>query len=142
MDARLRNVVEFGCGYETFTIPLAKRISVTVTRFDIDEAMGEDITNLAISWHPAHPKDMNVSLTAELETIIEKKVKSGLYNNASEVVRDALRRAFCQPSSLNLDEDTPELAALIREGVNSRHTPHRKGDVRKMLGRFRQRSRA
>ncbi len=85
---------------------------------------------------------MNVSLTDELETIIEKKVKSGLYNNASEVVRDALRRAFCQPASLNLDEDTPELAALIREGLNSRHTPHRKGNVRKMLDRFRRRSQA
>ena len=85
---------------------------------------------------------MNVSLTDELEPIIEEKVKSGLYNNASEVVRDALRRAFCQPASLNLDEDTPELAALIREGLNSRHTPHRKGDVRKMLDRFRRRSQA
>ena len=84
---------------------------------------------------------MNVSLTNELETVIEEKVKSGLYNNASEVVRDALRRAFCQPQSLNLDEDTPELAALIREGLNGRHTPHRKGDVRKLLDRFRRRSR-
>ena len=84
---------------------------------------------------------MNVSLTDELETIIEEKVKSGLYNNASEVVRDALRRAFCQPPSLNLDEDTPELAALIGQGLNSRHTAHRKGDVRRLLSRFRQRSR-
>ena len=84
---------------------------------------------------------MNVSLTDELETVIEEKVKSGLYNNASEVVRDALRRAFCQPLSLNLDEDTPELAALIREGLTSRHSPHRKGDVRRLLNRFRQRSR-
>jgi hypothetical protein len=57
-------------------------------------------------------------------------------------VRDALRQAFCQPSSLDLEEDSPELAALIREGMNSRHTPHRKGDVRKLLNRFRQRSRA
>ncbi len=85
---------------------------------------------------------MNVSLTPELDTVIKEKVKSGLYNNASEVVRDALRRAFCQPPSLNLDEDTPELAALICEGLNSDHTPHRKGDVRKLLDRFRQRSRA
>ncbi len=84
---------------------------------------------------------MNVSLTDELETVIEEKVKSGLYNNASEVVRDALRRAFCQPQSLNLDEDTPELAALIGQGLNSRHTAHRKGDVRRLLNRFRQRSR-
>ena len=85
---------------------------------------------------------MNVSLTDELEAVIEEKVKSGLYGNASEVVRDALRRAFCQPPSLDLEEDTPELAALIRDGVLSRHTPHRRGDVRKLLDRFRQRSRA
>jgi antitoxin ParD1/3/4 len=85
---------------------------------------------------------MNVSLTDELESVIEEKVKSGLYNNASEVVRDALRRAFCQPQSLDLEEDSPELVALIREGVRSRHKPHRKGDVRKLLDRFRQRSQA
>ena len=85
---------------------------------------------------------MNVSLTDELEMVIEEKVKSGLYNNASEVVRDALRRAFCQPQSLDLEEDSPELAAFIREGINSRHTPHRKGDMRKLLDRFRRRSRA
>ena len=84
---------------------------------------------------------MNVSLTDELETVIEEKVKSGLYNNASEVVRDALRRAFCQPQSLNLEEDTPELAALIREGTRSQHTTHRKGDVRRLLDRFQRRSR-
>jgi len=41
IDARLRDVVEFGCGYGTFTIPVAKRISGTVTTFDIDEAMVE-----------------------------------------------------------------------------------------------------
>jgi len=34
---------------------------------------------------------MNVSLTKELEALVEKKVKSGLYHTASEVVRDALR---------------------------------------------------
>jgi antitoxin ParD1/3/4 len=84
---------------------------------------------------------MNVSLTAELETVIKEKVKSGLYNNSSEVVRDALRRAFFQPQTLNLEEDSPELAALIREGIHSRHTPHRKGDVRKLLNRSRRRSR-
>ena len=39
VDARLRNVVELGCGYGTFTIPVAKRISGTLTAFDIDEAM-------------------------------------------------------------------------------------------------------
>jgi SAM-dependent methyltransferase len=41
IDARLRNVVEFGCGYGTFTIPVAKRISGMVTTFDIDPVMVE-----------------------------------------------------------------------------------------------------
>jgi antitoxin ParD1/3/4 len=34
---------------------------------------------------------MNVSLTAELESYVTKKVESGRYNSASEVVREALR---------------------------------------------------
>ena len=84
---------------------------------------------------------MNVSLTEDLESLIQEKVKSGLYGNASEVVCDALRRTFCDPQNLNLDEDPPELAALIREGVNSRHTPHRKGDISRLLDGFRKQSR-
>ena len=34
---------------------------------------------------------MNVSLTPELEKFVQKKVKAGRYNSASEVVREALR---------------------------------------------------
>ncbi len=34
---------------------------------------------------------MNVSLTPKLEAFVKTKVKSGLYNNASEVLREALR---------------------------------------------------
>ena len=34
---------------------------------------------------------INVSLTPQLEDMIRKKVASGLYNSASEVVREALR---------------------------------------------------
>ncbi len=34
---------------------------------------------------------MNVSLTPELENIVNSKVKGGLYNSASEVVREGLR---------------------------------------------------
>lgn len=34
---------------------------------------------------------MNVSLTPELEAMIRQQVDSGRYNNASEVVREALR---------------------------------------------------
>ena len=34
---------------------------------------------------------MHVSLTPELEAKVRSKVESGLYNNASEVIREALR---------------------------------------------------
>jgi len=34
---------------------------------------------------------MHISLTPELEWVVKKKVESGLFNNASEVIRDALR---------------------------------------------------
>jgi|ERR1700676_115703 antitoxin ParD1/3/4 len=35
---------------------------------------------------------MNISITDELAGYVRKKVKTGRYNNASEVVREALRR--------------------------------------------------
>jgi antitoxin ParD1/3/4 len=34
---------------------------------------------------------MHISLTTELESRVKAKVESGLYNNASEVIREALR---------------------------------------------------
>jgi antitoxin ParD1/3/4 len=34
---------------------------------------------------------MNVSLTPELEELVNEKVRTGLYQTASEVVREALR---------------------------------------------------
>jgi antitoxin ParD1/3/4 len=41
---------------------------------------------------------MNVSLTPELEELINQKVKSGMYNSASEVIREGLRRLFKEDS--------------------------------------------
>lgn len=35
---------------------------------------------------------MNLSLTPAFEQFIQQKIDSGMYTNASEVVRDALRR--------------------------------------------------
>ena len=34
---------------------------------------------------------MNISLPPELENLVNEKVKSGLYNSASEVIRESLR---------------------------------------------------
>lgn len=41
---------------------------------------------------------MNLSITPELQKLIQRKVDSGLYANASEVVRDALRRMDERPA--------------------------------------------
>jgi antitoxin ParD1/3/4 len=38
------------------------------------------------------PQQLNVSITSHFSKFIRGKVKSGRYTNASEVVRDALRR--------------------------------------------------
>lgn len=49
----------------------------------------------------------NVSLTDELDRFIEDQVQSGLYQNASEVVRDALRALAAQK-----EEQAARLARL------------------------------
>lgn len=41
---------------------------------------------------------MHISLTPELERVVRERVASGLYNNASEVVREALRLSLKQQS--------------------------------------------
>jgi antitoxin ParD1/3/4 len=63
---------------------------------------------------------MNVSITPELQQMVQRQVETGRYNNASEVVRDALRmfeqlqqrRAAELDAMRNvLDESIRELAA-------------------------------
>ena len=49
---------------------------------------------------------MHISLTEKLEDYVKDKVQSGLYNNASEVVREALR--------LKISTDQSEAAQLQR----------------------------
>jgi putative addiction module CopG family antidote len=39
----------------------------------------------------------NVNLTDELDRFVLAKVKTGRYENASEVIRTALRGASCKP---------------------------------------------
>ena len=55
------------------------------------------------------------------------------------MVRDALRRAFTEIPALDLEQDTPELAALLREGRRGRNVLHKRGDARKMLAKVRSR---
>ena len=41
---------------------------------------------------------MNISLTPALESAVKAKVASGLYNNSSEVIREALRESLRRES--------------------------------------------
>lgn len=60
---------------------------------------------------------MNVNLTPQLEDMVRKKVASGLYNSASEVVREALR-LMEQQDRLRAAK-LEQLQQDIREGLES-----------------------
>jgi antitoxin ParD1/3/4 len=57
---------------------------------------------------------MNVSLTPQLEAMIRERVESGRYNNASEVVREALRL-------LEERDRTEHLRSLLAVGLEQVH---------------------
>lgn len=61
---------------------------------------------------------MNVSLTPELEKLVNEKVKSGLYNSASEVIRESLRLLQEQDELKKLRRD--ELRREILLGVEQK----------------------
>lgn len=60
---------------------------------------------------------MNISLTSELEQMVQEKVASGMYSSASEVIREGLRllkeRDMLQAMKLQ------ELRTAIRKGIDS-----------------------
>jgi len=77
---------------------------------------------------------MNITLSKDLETVIEQQIERGSYSTPSEAVSDAVRRAFCAPK--DLEQDTPELANLLRQVLNSPHTPYKKGDLRHAVEKY------
>ncbi len=60
---------------------------------------------------------MNVHLTPELEQLVQTRVKSGRYNSASEVVREALRLLEQRDEVFTLRKD--EIRKNIEEGWQS-----------------------
>lgn len=58
---------------------------------------------------------MNVNLTPELERLVQEKVRSGLYNNQSEVVRAALR-VFIEQERLR-EAHLERLRGALAEGL-------------------------
>ena len=59
---------------------------------------------------------MNVSLTPELERLVQEKVASGLYQTASEVVREGLRLLK------ERDDHQTSLREAIQEGLTQLET--------------------
>lgn len=59
---------------------------------------------------------MNVSLTPELERIVNLKVENGLYNSASEVVREGLRLLQQRDEMRELKLQT--LRSEIQKGID------------------------
>jgi len=60
---------------------------------------------------------MNVSLTPKLEIFVKQKVEKGLYNSASEVVREALRLLEERDVLQNMKLDA--LRKEINQGLES-----------------------
>ncbi len=60
---------------------------------------------------------MNVSLTPELEELVNQKVESGLYHSASEVIREGLRLLKDQDDLKRIRFD--ELRRDIGKGIES-----------------------
>jgi antitoxin ParD1/3/4 len=69
---------------------------------------------------------MNVSLTPELYELVQRKVQSGLYGNASEVVRDALRR---MDERVIVDAAWSELNDTLEASVASGRSAYSVSDV-------------
>ena len=60
---------------------------------------------------------MNVNLTPQLEELVRRKVDSGLYSSASEVVREALR--LLEEQDRLREAKLEELRRDIRAGMQS-----------------------
>jgi antitoxin ParD1/3/4 len=69
---------------------------------------------------------MNVSITDHLAEYVRARVKSGRYNNASEVVRDALRRMedddqrALRIAAPTVEDILTDLTAVQTEGIRKR----------------------
>jgi antitoxin ParD1/3/4 len=60
---------------------------------------------------------MNISLTPELEQLVNQKVESGMYHSASEVIREGLRLLKDQDDLKRIRFD--ELHRDISKGIDS-----------------------
>jgi antitoxin ParD1/3/4 len=74
---------------------------------------------------------MNVSLTPELEQFVAKKVESGMYQTASEVVREGLRllREQDELHQSKLDELRKEISVGLEQADRGKVVPLNAGET-------------
>ena len=70
---------------------------------------------------------MNISLTDKLKSFVESNVESGNYSNASEYVRDLIRKEQERTNAI------AEIQKLIDEGEASGYVPFDPDEFRKEL---------
>ncbi len=87
---------------------------------------------------------MNVSLTPELEILISKKVESGRYTSASEVVREALRLLEEQDTlrELRRDELRKEILKGVEQMRNGQYTAYSLDELNTLSKEISRRGRA
>lgn len=70
---------------------------------------------------------MHISLTEELASVVQGKVDSGMYNNASEVIREALRYMESNGELVDLiklEALKKRLAPAIQNGENGTYAEY------------------
>jgi antitoxin ParD1/3/4 len=70
---------------------------------------------------------MNISLTEKLKSFVDSKVESGDYNNASEYVRELIRKEQERAKTI------AEIQVLLDEGEASGYVPFDPDEFRKEL---------
>ena len=82
---------------------------------------------------------MNISLTAELEQLVAEKVKSGMYQTSSEVIREGLRLLKAR------DERLESLRRDIRAGFDAvdrgEFTDYDQSNIQQLANRVKTRGR-
>ena len=77
---------------------------------------------------------MNISLPPELENLVNEKVKSGLYNSASEVIRESLRLLQEQDmlKQIRRDELRREIMLGVEQIRNGQYTEFRVDELEQL----------
>jgi antitoxin ParD1/3/4 len=71
---------------------------------------------------------MNISLPDKMKEFVESKIESGSYSNASEYVRDLIRKEQERTQAI------AEIQALLDEGEVSGYVPYDREEIETRLG--------